>query len=203
MKVEFVNFLGLDLGSEVDATAMTHMHMDIWIQDAHGVGQVFKPKWSNHNGVEETDAMEHTHEVVDTDSQNWVAIDVALDDLANAKGLGSAARANLKQLVIGTSGTLDVVYIDNIYFYKSSTAGVDNAGLTGIKLYPNPVKSTVTISADQTVQNVKIHDQTGRVVHEVSPKKANFNLDVAHLAKGVYLVKISAGNQEATLKLAK
>jgi hypothetical protein len=49
MKVEFVNFLGLDLGSEVDATAMTHMHMDIWIQDAHGVGQVFKPKWSNHN----------------------------------------------------------------------------------------------------------------------------------------------------------
>ena len=203
MKAEFVDFLGLDLGSEVDATAMTHMHMDIWIQDAHGVGQVFKPKWSNHNGAGETDAMEHTREVVEADSQNWVAIDVALDDLDNAKGLGPAARANLKQLVIGTSATLDVVYIDNIYFYKSATAGIDNAGLTGIKLYPNPVKSTATISADQTVQNVQIYDLTGRVVHKASPNKANFNLDVSHLSKGVYLVKVNAGNQEATLKLAK
>lgn len=147
--------------------------------------------------------MEHTHEVVGKDSQNWVAIDVALDELDTAKGLGPYARAKLKQLVIGTSGTLDVVYIDNIYFYKSATTGVDNPGLTGIKLYPNPVKRTATISADQTVQNVKIHDQTGRVVHEVSPSKANFNLDVSHLSKGIYLVKISAGNKEATLKLAK
>ena len=203
MKAEFVDFLGLDLGSEVDATAMTHMHMDIWIQDAHGVGQVFKPKWSNHNGAEETDAMEHTREVVEANSQNWVAIDVALDDLDTAKGLGPDARANLKQLVISTIGTLDVVYIDNIYFYKSATAGIDNAGLTGIKLYPNPVKSTATISADQTVQNVQIYDLTGRVVHKASPNKANFNLDVSHLSKGVYLVKVNAGNKEATLKLAK
>ena len=147
--------------------------------------------------------MEHTREVGETDSQNWVAIDVALDDLDNAKGLGSDARANLKELVISTSGTLDVVYIDNIYFYKSSTAGVDNAGLKGIKLYPIPVKTTATISADQTVQNVEIYDLTGRVVHKASPNKANFNLDVAHLAKGVYLLKVNAGNKEVTLKLAK
>ena len=141
MKAEFVNFLGLDLGSEVDATAMTHMHMDIWIQDAHGVGQVFIPKWSNHNGDAETDSFLYNYVVTETDSQNWVAIDVALDDLTmDATGLGPAARANLKQLVISTSGTLDVVYIDNIYLYKSATTGVDNAGLTGIKLYPNPVK---------------------------------------------------------------
>ena len=57
--------------------------------------------------------------------------------------------------------------------------------------------------AYQTVQNVQIYDLTGRVVHKASPNKANFNLDVSHLSKGVYLVKVNAGNQEATLKLAK
>ncbi|MGB1992723.1 MAG: T9SS type A sorting domain-containing protein [Flavobacteriaceae bacterium] len=72
-----------------------------------------------------------------------------------------------------------------------------------ISIYPNQVKSTATISADQTVQNVQIYDLTGRVVHKSSPNKANFNLDVSHLSKGVYLVKVNAGNQEATLKLAK
>ena len=97
----------------------------------------------------------------------------------------------------------DAVWYTNLYFYKSATAGIDNAGLTGIKLYPNPVKSTATITADQTVQNVQIYDLTGRVVHNASPNKANFNLDVSHLSKGVYLVKVNAGNKEATLKLAK
>ena len=82
----------------------------------------------------------------------------------DATGLGPAARANLKQLVISTSGTLDVVYIDNIYLYKSATTGVDNAGLTGIKLYPNPVKSTATISADQAIDVVHFYDLTGRMV---------------------------------------
>ena len=62
---------------------------------------------------------------------------------------------------------------------------------------------TWTVALDQTVQNVQIYDLTGRVVHKASPNKANFNFDVSHLSKGVYLLKVNAGNKEATLKLAK
>ena len=204
MKASFNDYLGLDLGSEVDATAMTHMHMDFWIQDDYSANSVFLPKWSNHNGAGETDSFLYKHEVAETDSQKWLSIDVALDDLTlDATGSGPAARANLKQLVIGTGATLDVVYIDNIYFYKDASASVKNAELIGLKLYPNPVKNIANFSANETIQSVRIYDLTGRMVKQATPNKANFDMDVANLSKGVYLVKLNAGDKEATAKLIK
>ena len=176
----------------VDLTTFTHVSVDIYVDDSVDIiGKTFHLKVVNGDAVE----VEINNDLngLGIAKGEWVTLSSEVDLTA----INSAYQFGI------TSNVNDAVWYTNLYFYKSSTAGVDNAGLTGIKLYPNPVKSTVTISADQTVQNVKIHDQTGRVVHEVSPKKANFNLDVAHLAKGVYLVKISAGNQEATLKLAK
>ena len=128
LKLSFNNFLGTDLGSEVDASGMTHVHMDIWIADAFNAGQVFLPKWSNHNGGGETDAFEYTYAVGGDDSQKWLSIDVALADWNNVLGAGADARANLKQLVVGVSGTLDVVYMDNVYFYNDGTGSGGGGG---------------------------------------------------------------------------
>lgn len=202
MKASFVDFMGLDLGSEVDATAMTHMHMDIWIRDDFAANQVFKPKWSNHNGAGETDAFELLYEVGASDSQSWVSIDVALDDLTNSAGSGPAARANLKQLVIGTGATLDVVYIDNIYLYKDPTASIDDLDFN-FNVYPNPVKDVLNVISAESIDVVRIFDLTGRVVKQATPNKANFDLDVADLSNGVYLVKLNAVNKEVTTKLIK
>lgn len=132
LKMTFNDFLGLDLGSEVDASDMTHVHIDFWIGDTYTPGQVFKPKWSNHNGAGETDAFEYTYALGSSaDSQQWLSIDVPITDYANALGGGPAARANLKQLVVGTSATLDLVYVDNVYFYKDAGSGGGGGGATG------------------------------------------------------------------------
>ena len=202
MKASFVDFMGLDLGSEVDATAMTHMHMDIWIRDDFATGQVFKPKWSNHNGAGETDAFEHTYGVGANDSQSWVSIDVALADLATSAGAGPAARANLKQLVIGTAATLDVVYIDNIYLYIDPTASIDDLDFN-FNVYPNPVKDVLNVISAESIDMLRIYDLTGKIVKQEAPNKSNFDLDVADLSKGVYLVKLNAGKKEVTTKLIK
>ena len=45
LKIDFVDFLGTQLNSVVDATAMTDFHMDIWILDDFVPGQIFNPKW--------------------------------------------------------------------------------------------------------------------------------------------------------------
>lgn len=202
MKASFVDFIGLDLASEVDATAMTHMHMDIWIRDDFAANQVFKPKWSNHNGAGETDAFEHLYEVGANDSQSWVSIDVALDDLTISSGSGPAARANLKQLVIGTGATLDVVYIDNIYLYIDPTASIDDLDFN-FNVYPNPVKDVLNVISAESIDMLRIYDLTGKIVKQEAPNKSNFDLDVADLSKGIYLVKLNAGNKEVTTKLIK
>lgn len=203
LKTTYNDFLGLDLESEVDASGMTHMHMDFWIADDYAVGQVFKPKWSNHNGDAETDAFDYTYEVAENDSQSWLSIDVALeDDFVTQAGEGSAARANLKQLVIGVAQTLDLVYIDNIYFYNDQTASIDDLE-NNIHVYPNPAKDTVRISAAESIDRLRIYDLTGRLVKQASPHKAAFSVDVSGLSKGVYLVKLNAGDREATTKMIK
>ena len=119
LKIDFVDFLGTQLNSVVDATAMTHFHMDIWIADDFEAGQIFNPKWSNHaGGAGETNAFELTYPVGDTDLKKWISIDVPITDFT-----GDNTRANLTQFLIAVAGKIDLAYVDNIYFYKDGGGG--------------------------------------------------------------------------------
>ena len=205
MKIDFANFLGLSLGSEVDATEMTHMHMDFWISDDYAVGQVFHSKWSNHEGASETGAFQKDYIVGENDSKTWLSIDVALDDLVNAtggSGTGPEARANLKQFLITVSNTIDLAYVDNLYLYRSATASIKDLE-SNVNVYPNPVENTLNISASVAIDTVSIFDLTGREVMRAAPNATAFSLDVADLNKGLYLVTVKAGEQELTTKLVK
>ena len=205
MKIDFGNFLGLSLGSEVDATEMTHMHMDFWISDDYAVGQVFHSKWSNHDGASETGAFQKDYIVGENDSKTWLSIDVALDDLVNAtdgSGTGPEARANLKQFLITVSNTIDLAYVDNLYLYRSATASINDLE-SNVNVYPNPVENKLNISASVAIDTVSIFDLTGREVMRAAPNATAFSLDVADLNKGLYLVTVKAGEQELTTKLVK
>lgn len=72
-----------------------------------------------------------------------------------------------------------------------------------VSLYPNPVRDVMNISAGESIQRVRVYDLTGRMVKQANPNTADFSLDVADLSKGVYFVKLNAGDREATTKLIK
>ena len=145
-----------------------------------------------------------------TDSESWVSIDVAFDDFVQAKygddgnpvGNGSADRMALKQLVLSVAATLDEVYVDNIDLYKDATASIGDLDFN-FEVYPNPVKDVLNVISAESIDMVKIYDLTGRIVKQAAPNKANFNVDVADLSNGVYLVKLNADNKEVTTKLIK
>jgi len=117
LKVEFGGgFIGTDLNSVADASDMTHFHMDFWISDDFAAGQVFNPKWSNHaGGGGETSAFELTNAIGGEDVQKWMSIDVPITDFTIGD---NTQRAELAQFLISVAGTIDLAYIDNIYFYK-------------------------------------------------------------------------------------
>jgi hypothetical protein len=71
------------------------------------------------------------------------------------------------------------------------------------KIYPNPVSNRVSVSAAESIDNMRIYDLSGRLVKQASPRKAAFSVDVSGLSKGVYLVKLNAGDREATTKMIK
>jgi endoglucanase len=115
----FGNFVGIQLDSAIDLSGFTHMHFDYWVADESlPAGAVFNAKLSNHGNLPgatgETSALEATNPVTGETGQ-WVSFDVALDDFTAING---GNRDKIFELVFTTSGTINNVYIDNLYFYK-------------------------------------------------------------------------------------
>jgi len=103
----------------VDASEMTHIHLDVWTPNTLSFSTLFKIKLVDFgaNGVYDG-GDDSEHELTFSSftnpalvSQGWISFDIPL---SNFTGLGGTS--HLAQLVI--SGGLDIVYVDNIYFHK-------------------------------------------------------------------------------------
>jgi subtilisin family serine protease len=78
------------------------------------------------------------------------------------------------------------------------TVGIDEISKVGVKLYPNPVSSTLTILFDEKLESVNktiyLQDISGRIVFISTPilNETNARLDLSQLAPGYYSVKIES-----------
>jgi hypothetical protein len=95
------------------------------------------------------------------------------------------------------------VTMSNFKIYSDDVLSIAKVDDFEFSLYPNPVRDVVNISAGESIQRVRVYDLTGRIVKQANPNTADFSLDVADLSKGVYFVKLNAGDREASTKLIK
>ena len=109
-------YAGIEFTSHpIDASAMTHFHMDIWVPS----GTVFRVKLVDFgaNGIYgggDDSEQELTFNASTTPALvtgSWVGLEIPLADFTNL-----LARAHLAQLII--SGDTRTVYVDNIYFHR-------------------------------------------------------------------------------------
>ncbi|MYG81415.1 MAG: hypothetical protein F4187_06440 [Gemmatimonadetes bacterium] len=118
-------FAGVEFTSSlIDATSMTHLHVDLWTNDANA----FRIKLVDFgaNGVF-GGGDDSEHEVTFTPVSEtpiapgrWNALDIPLSAFS-----GLAGRGELAQLIV--SGSSRTVYLDNIYFFRGETP-VDPTG---------------------------------------------------------------------------
>lgn len=137
-----LNFVGIEFASSpIDATAMSHFHIDIWTPDPTDGANNFKVLLVDFgaNGVF-GGGDDKSHELTFTRptlvSNNWVSLDIPL---ANFTGL--TTRGHLAQLVL--SGTVPNVFVDNVYFYGVPTSPTSAAPV------PNyPAADVISIFSD-------------------------------------------------------
>ncbi len=156
-------FAGIEFTSQtIDATSLTHFHMDIWTPDDTSAPSEFKVKlvdfgadgsWGGGDDVE--------HELVfgetTMNTEMWVSLDIPLTDFINLTTTG-----HLAQLII--SGTPNTVYIDNVYFYN------DNPLSLGI---PQGVTVSVT-GTDVTVAWDEVTGASSYIVYESETPDGDF-----------------------------
>ena len=106
------NFVGIQFASPtIDATDMTHLHIDIYLPNTLDANAQFKVELVS---FEEGGTGVHTRTISVAESQQWISLDIPLNSLG-----GLNHRANMAQIVfVNESGNIPSFYADNIYFYK-------------------------------------------------------------------------------------
>ena len=108
-----LDFVGTEPVAPIDATAMTHFHIDVWSSEftAFKIKLVdFGPNGTYAGG----DDKEHELTITAPALGTWVSLDIPLSDFE-----GLTTRAHIAQLIyVGTPTGANTVYIDNVYFHK-------------------------------------------------------------------------------------
>jgi hypothetical protein len=200
-KYAALNFQAITLSSTLDLSDYTHFHIDVWTPIDNAFGIKFQDF-----GSDDSDEFPNTNdsefEVQSSTTQSaeaWVGHDFAIADFT---GLTGTANLGQIQVLLGsaTGGTNGDAYIDNIYFWKAPTAGVDDFFANAVKLHPNPAYGVVNISTPTNAAlEVSVHDLLGKLVIPVQTIQSQLN--ISSLNPGMYFVNMKQGTNTATKKL--
>ena len=84
-----------------------------------------------------------------------------------------------------------------------STLSTEKFTATKVNMYPNPVKNTLTIEANSTIQKVSIYNVLGQEVLTASPKSNSATLQTSELNAGVYMVNTQVDGAISASKIIK
>ncbi|WP_445756101.1 T9SS type A sorting domain-containing protein [Polaribacter sp.] len=203
LKMDFsVAGYGAGTNAPVDITNYTHIHFDYYAPtldagaNGHQVRFILIGEGQGEKNYELTPAGSDGTLVFDA----WQQVDVPLS-FFEGKGL---TKDKFLQYKLGSASDLNtkIVYFDNIYFYNSATAGVED-NLFNVSIYPNPANNKLNISAVNTIQNAEIYNVLGKKVMNVAINKTSESIDISNLASGVYMIKYNIENNVGTAKFIK
>ncbi|MCA0152772.1 T9SS type A sorting domain-containing protein [Winogradskyella vincentii] len=69
--------------------------------------------------------------------------------------------------------------------------------------YPNPVNNTLTLNAQNNIENVRMYNMLGQEVMNVKPQTLDSELDLSRLETGTYFVQVTIVNVTKTVRVVK
>lgn len=113
-KYSDLDFVGAEtVGSQIDATGMTHFHTDVWTADASQV-RIKLVDFGANGAYDGGDDAEHEITIDNPEQNKWLSLDIPLSDFT-----GLTTRANIAQLIYAGQPTGSMtLFVDNVYFHK-------------------------------------------------------------------------------------
>ncbi len=81
--------------------------------------------------------------------------------------------------------------------------GVGGFDVGSVRLYPNPAGNNVTVETDALLSSIGIYDFQGRAVAVFACDGNSSALDISHLGKGIYFLKITTSKGSGVRKIVK
>jgi hypothetical protein len=112
----------------------------------------------------------------------WISIDMSLKEF-NQQG------QDCKKVNVLRFRGFSVVYIDNIYAYKSSVTGISEIkNDNSLKIYPTVVASDLHLVSIENINEINIFNITGQSVGTYNINAVKTTIDLTHLNSGSYIV---------------
>ncbi|MDG1245844.1 MAG: T9SS type A sorting domain-containing protein [Polaribacter sp.] len=194
-KLSGLEFLGMvtNYDTGIDVSTMEKLHIDYWVPT--GVeNELFVKIVNTIDGGEDLESLGTTV------SGSWQSIDL---DMTGFDGGNLANKEKITQILFDSDGRAATVYVDNFYFYKEATAGIDDQDLVSLNMYPNPASDVLNISAQSTINSVEIFNVLGQKVITMQVENTSAEINVSNLNAGIYLIKYEINNSSSTKKFVK
>ncbi|CAL2107361.1 T9SS type A sorting domain-containing protein [Tenacibaculum sp. 190524A02b] len=193
IKLAGLNYQGNALGSAIDVSGKTHMHIDFWAKSSTDLGIFLINSSAVANPAAEKEYLLIPSGTVET----WNSVDIPLSSFSDVVDL-----TKVDQLKYDGNGN---IWIDNIYFYKEPTAGVEEREIASFSVYPNPSSSSWNIKMKYSIINdVVVYNILGKKMMTLSNiNKDKVSIPVTELNSGVYFAKVKMDHEEKTIKLIK
>ena len=93
----------------------------------------------------------------------------------------------------------------NYNFDGRSTLGVDDneLNLEGLKVYPNPVKDIINLSATKEINDMAVYDLVGQQVLKSTVNSNDLSVDISGLQAGIYIVKVTISESVKRFRIVK
>jgi Secretion system C-terminal sorting domain len=199
-----LGFTGIEATtSPINATNFPYFHIDMWTPDANSFRIKLVDFGANgiFGGGDDTEfELAYTPTTVPAVvTNNWVSFNIPLSAFT-----GLASKAHIAQIILSTTGN-SIVYVDNVYFFKTLTGTQDVNFVNNLfKINPSVVNEQMTITTDQVTEgNVEytISNLLGQTVNSGVLTVETTTVSTANLSNGMYVVSARVGTSVQTQKV--
>ena len=105
----------------------------------------------------------YTYSIANIRAGQWNSIDIDINNFSQTQGTWDAtAQGRVDQVLIDIVDDT-TMYVDNVYFWKAPTAGLDDNAQTFVNMHPNPANGIVKFSTTSSeLLSVSVYDLLGK-----------------------------------------
>jgi hypothetical protein len=192
IKYSNLNYQGIEFGADVDVSAMTKLHMDVWTSNVSNLDIFPISKTPGEKKV--TKALT---------PRAWTTIEIPMTDYTS-QGLSVTDLFQFK--FVDPDDKKGTIYLDNIYFSKPETNSVKELAFNRFNVYPNPATNAINLEAianagvilSYTLQNVNGQTISTKTINSAVVSET---INTTGLEAGIYFLQVNAEQGTYTHKV--
>lgn len=200
-KYSDVDYVGVEMVSQpIDASEMTHLHLDIWTADATQIG-IKLVDFGADGLFGGGDDAEHQLDFVGPKQGEWIGYDLPLADFTNLTSMSHIAQI----VLIGQPSGTSTLFVDNVYF---SNANEETTSILSAEPFNQPIFRFdngvlhVDFGHNREVLGYMVYDLSGKsIIENQAYNLSTTTLNISGLKAGVHILRIITSQGVITRKL--